>query len=75
MGKGARQTHPPCLISPPGGGCRPTLRLLTLPAMNIAIDLDAVSYSGIAAQDKYVMVGTGYNRWDGKGSFYVFKLK
>jgi hypothetical protein len=39
------------------------------------IDLDAVSYSGIAAQDKYLMMGTGYNRWNGTGSFYVFKIK
>ena len=39
------------------------------------IDLDAISYSGIAAQDKFVMMGTGYNRWNGTGSFYVFKLK
>jgi hypothetical protein len=39
------------------------------------INLDAISYSGIAAQDKYLMMGTGYNRWNGTGSFYVFKLK
>ena len=39
------------------------------------IDLDAVSYSGVAAQDDYVMVGTGYNKWQGRGSFYVFKIK
>lgn len=39
------------------------------------IDLDAISYSGVAAHDKYLMIGTGYNRWNGTGSFYVFKIK
>lgn len=38
------------------------------------VPVNAIEYGGIAVQDEYVMFGSGYKGWAGKGSFYVYTV-
>ena len=38
-------------------------------------ELDGPFYGGIAVQDEYVFVGTGYKQGVGDGHFYVLKVE
>ena len=38
-------------------------------------ELDGPFYGGIAVQDEYVFVGTGYKQGTGEGHFYVLKVE
>jgi outer membrane protein assembly factor BamB len=38
-------------------------------------ELDGSFYGGIAVQDEYVFVGTGYKQGTGEGHFYVLKVE